>query len=337
MTRDETRPPTISIVMPVYNLGRFVEATARSVLAQTLTDLELIVVDDGSTDDSRERLRCIDDPRLLVLAQPNAGVSAARNAGIARARGRYVGFIDGDDLWLPEKVERHVRLLDGRPEIDLTFSRSRLIDGHDRDMGRPSRLPPPQVAFEDLFTENVVGNGSAVIVRRSALDRAGGFDPELATLADQEEWLRIALLRPGNVAYVPDELVLYRVYSGQMTGNRAQLVREWHLVRDKMRARAPERVARVERLAKASLLRHLGYIAYEAGLHGLAARHLAAAVARAPLHVATDRRALVLAAALATRGILPATLHQRLDAWARTRRQAPSGDGAPITPAAMAR
>jgi len=320
MSRDERAAPAVSIVMPVYNQERFVEATARSVLRQTFTDLELIVVDDGSRDGSYARLMQIDDPRLLVLRQPNAGVSEARNSGIARARGRYVGFIDGDDLWLPEKVERHVRLLDARPEVDLTFSRSRLVDEHDRDMGRPGKLPPANVRFEDLFIENLTHNGSAVIVRRSALDAAGGFDPELATLADQEQWLRVALLRPGNVAFIADELTLYRVHSGQMTGNREQLVREWRMVRDKCHARAPRRVASVERLSEASLLRHLAYISYEAGDHALAARQLAAALRCAPLHVATDRRAMVLAAALAARGALPAALHHRLDRWARARR-----------------
>ena len=123
MSRQERPAPAVSIVMPVYNQERFVEATARSVLGQTFTDLELIAVDDGSRDGSYARLAAIDDPRLTAITQRNGGVSAARNAGIARARGRYVGFIDGDDLWLPEKVERHVRLLDAGPEIDLTFSR----------------------------------------------------------------------------------------------------------------------------------------------------------------------------------------------------------------------
>ncbi|MFN8602976.1 MAG: glycosyltransferase [Candidatus Binatia bacterium] len=336
MSRQERPAPAVSIVMPVYNQERFVEATARSVLGQTFTDLELIAVDDGSRDGSYARLAAIDDPRLTAITQRNGGVSAARNAGIARARGRYVGFIDGDDLWLPEKVERHVRLLDAGPEIDLTFSRSRLVDENDRDMGRPGKLPPADVRFEDLFIENLTHNGSSVIVRRSAIDAAGGFDPELATLADQEQWLRIALLRPHNVAFIPDELTLYRVHSGQMTGNREQLVREWRMVRDRSYARAPERVARVERLAEASLLRHLGYISYEAGDHALAARQLAAALRCAPLHVVTDRRAIVLAAALAARGALPAALHRRLDRWARARRKAADAQAAATAPASTA-
>ena len=165
----------VTVVLPAYNVGPYVAEAVQSVLEQTYEMLELIVVDDGSTDDTVEQLQAIHDDRLRVIRQSNAGSSAARNTGIVAGRGEWIAFIDGDDVWLPQKLERHVAYLRARPDADLTFAWSRVVDERGRDTGRTSVHAAGVVSFERLFAQNVIGNGSAVVLRRSALDAGGAF------------------------------------------------------------------------------------------------------------------------------------------------------------------
>src|ERR1700691_3917251 len=117
-----------SVVMPAYNVAPFIRESVESVLCQTFSNFELIVVDDGSTDGTSDQLSSLIDPRLHIVRQANSGSSSARNNGIRFASGQYIGFLDADDLWMPNKLEAHIRFLDEHPEIDLTFSRSQIID-----------------------------------------------------------------------------------------------------------------------------------------------------------------------------------------------------------------
>ena len=138
-----------------------------------------------------------------MLRQKQSGCAAARNAGVAASTAQYVAFLDGDDLWAPEKLERQAAVLDARPEIDLTFSWSRIIDGSGAGTGHMHRAAAGATGFGDVLTRNVVGNGSSVVMRRSALERAGPFDESLRAASDFDMWLRIAALRPANCWCVP--------------------------------------------------------------------------------------------------------------------------------------
>ncbi|MBA3522361.1 MAG: glycosyltransferase [Gemmatimonadales bacterium] len=315
----------MTVVMAVYNVGPFVAEAIHSVLSQTYEALELIVVDDGSTDDTGEQVVGICDPRLRLLRQGNAGPSAARNSGIARGTGELIGFIDGDDVWLPEKLARHVEYLRAHPEADLTFAWSRIVDEDGRDTGRTSARVSGVVPFERLFALNVVGNGSAVVLRRDVLDRAGTFDEQLRAEEDHDVWLRVSLLRPDNVHCVPEVLSLYRMRAGQMSKDWRRMETAWHRLLEKMRALAPQRVAEVETEARGRMYRYLAYIAYEAHEYAQTATHLRTAMVASPLLMLRDRGTWLVGAGVLARAVLPRWVHLKLDSCARRLR---SGEGA---------
>jgi glycosyltransferase involved in cell wall biosynthesis len=314
--------PIVTVVMPAWNVAPFVEQAIGSVLAQTLGDLELIVVDDGSTDETAARVSAAADPRGGRGRQANAGSAAARNAGIRLGRAPLIAFLDGDDLWHPTKLERHAEWLAAHPETDLTFSWSRIIDEAGRDTGRTGRREAGVVPVERLLVENVVGNGSAVVLRREALDRAGHFDPALPAAVDRDVWVRVGLLRRGNIVALPSFLTLYRMRSGQITRDWRRMERAAALFAAKMARLAPGEAAAAAPMARAELYRYLAYIAYESGEFGAARAHLRTALSAAPRHVVADRRSWLLAGALAARATLPAGVHGRLDAAARRWRRA---------------
>jgi glycosyltransferase involved in cell wall biosynthesis len=208
--------PTVSIVIPTFNQAEFLEHALRSVLAQTYSDWQAIVVDNFSADSTVSTVLGIGDPRVRLEQYANQGIIAAsRNLGVARATGVYVAFLDSDDLWDPEKLAVCVGQLDRG--YDLVWHGYRYI-AH----GRPKRVIPP-IARDDLFDHllydgNSVGM-STVVVRRNLLVEAGGFceDPDLVTAEDYELWLR--LTRPGIRSYpIRSVLSEYRVHPGNHSG-----------------------------------------------------------------------------------------------------------------------
>lgn len=210
--------PQVSVIIPTYNSARYLPAAIDSALAQTLRDFELIVVDDGSTDETAAIL-CSYGDRLLALHQDNRERSAARNAGIRAASGEFIAFLDADDLWLPDKLDRQVAALRDHPEVVLVYCQAAYIDTE----GRPTRFRGKDKSGDnasdlviadrtrDLLLGNVVaGGGSTPVVRRRALDISGLFDESLIYPEDWGLWTRLARL--GPFAYIPQPLACYRVY-----------------------------------------------------------------------------------------------------------------------------
>ncbi|MBA3345742.1 MAG: glycosyltransferase [Gemmatimonadales bacterium] len=327
-------PGLVTVVMAAYNVGPFVTDAIRSVLSQTYVAFELLVIDDGSTDDTGDRVAGIRDPRLRLIQQANAGLSAARNTGIAHGTGELIAFIDGDDVWLPDKLARQVAYLRAHPEADLTFAWSRIVDEGGRDTGRTSARVSGVVSFERLFALNVVGNGSAVVLRRDVLDRAGTFDEQLRAEEDHDVWLRVSLLRPDNVHCVPEVLSLYRMRVGQMSKDWRRMETAWHRLLDKMRALAAQRVAPVETEARSRMYRYLAYIAYEGQEYAQAAAHLRTAVVASPTTILRDRGTWLVGAGVLARAVLPPRVHLKLDGFARRLRSL--GGAEPVRPAAPA-
>ena len=183
--------PRVSVVIPTYERRDYVRRAVASVLAQSIQDFELIVVDDGSTDGTGSTVDGLDD-RIRYEWQENGGVSSARNAGIRLARGNLVAFLDSDDQWLPDHLAVVIDVLSGHPEAVLCSTSPRFDAG--------GRQPSSRAEIVDLlpllFVENVVGAPSGVVVRRTALLEAGGFDERLAVMEGWELWLRLARLGP---------------------------------------------------------------------------------------------------------------------------------------------
>ncbi|MEW6544056.1 MAG: glycosyltransferase family A protein [Nitrospirota bacterium] len=184
-------PVSVSVVIPLYNAAEVVAETIHSVLAQTWTDREILVIDDGSTDGSADVVRTFGD-QVRYYRFENAGVAKSRNRGIALSRGKYIALLDHDDLWDPTKLEKQVKVLEARPEVGLVYTG---IVHLERD-GRPrSKFPTgPSSRFYQLFVKGFGPTPSAAMLRRSLIDLAGGFDERFgsAGLDDHEFWPRIA-------------------------------------------------------------------------------------------------------------------------------------------------
>ncbi len=307
------RSPAASILVAAYNSSRFLKATLASALRQTFTDFELIVVDDGSTDDTPEQLRRYTDSRIRVLRQDNQGQPAALNAALRIASGVYVGFLDHDDLWLETKLARHIAYLEGHPEADLTFSWSRLIDEEGRELGLHSRFWRGPIAFGPLLEDFVIGSTSSVVMRREALNRVGGFDPSLHRCFDLDAFLRVALLRPDNIHAIEEVLTLYRRHAGQLSRDWRAMERSWDATLQKLRTVAPREIAAVERRAASNMCRYLAYLAYEDRRFGQACGLLWRGFRASPAGFLAEPRNWKLAAACLAGTVLPASALRALE------------------------
>jgi glycosyltransferase involved in cell wall biosynthesis len=206
--------PTFSAVIAAYNAGSTVQSAMRSVIAQTDPNWEMIVVDDGSTDDTCERVRELEDgERIRCLTQSNQGPGAARNLGIAQASGKYVSFLDSDDLWMPTYLEQMGAGLESHPQAGLAYTDAWSLDDGSRQIHRATAMstskPPedPLTDHEQLLLRLVADNFilTSATVRRDVLGEVGSFDPSLAAAEDYELWLRI--VRAGHDVVRPPGLL----------------------------------------------------------------------------------------------------------------------------------
>lgn len=212
--------PTVSVVVPCYNYGAYLSTCLESVRAQTHPVFDIVVIDDGSTDDTSDVIRpFLSDPRIRYHKQANSGQAAAKNAGVRHSRGDIVAFLDADDLWEPEKLERQIPLFDN-PSVGVTFTGQRSIDAEGRPVPTPERRG--YSAFRRghvtrwLGFENIVPFSSSA-VRRGLLEKCGGFDESLGMGIDWDLWLRLSLLTDFD--FVADPLFVYRVHGSQMSRN----------------------------------------------------------------------------------------------------------------------
>jgi glycosyltransferase involved in cell wall biosynthesis len=203
------RDPLVSAVVPAYNAARTLRAAVESILRQTVRDIEVIVVDDGSEDDTAHVARATGDARVRLVTQANGGASAARNAGIRRARGRYVAFLDADDLWLPDKLARQLALLGRRPDVHAVYCGATYVDDEMRVLSvRPCR-PWKDAVLDVLHFENLAAFPSTLLAERERLEQRG-FDTSLVM---HEDWdMAIHAARDWNLQPVESPLTLYRVH-----------------------------------------------------------------------------------------------------------------------------
>ena len=204
--------PLVSVVIPAYNAERTITAAIGSVLEQTVDDLEVIVVDDGSTDRTVEVAAASGDRRVQVVRQANAGPSVARNTGLARAGGKYVALLDADDLWLPRKVERQLEVLERQPGVGAVQTGALFVDDDLRELSVRRCRSGGDALLETLLFENLPAFPSTVMFDRSKLAEIGGFDTSLVIL---EDWnLAIEAARRCNLQSIEEPLALYRVHPG---------------------------------------------------------------------------------------------------------------------------
>jgi glycosyltransferase involved in cell wall biosynthesis len=218
--------PAVSIVIATHNYGHYVAGALESALAQTFRDFEVLVIDDGSTDDTTEVVRpWLRDPRVQYVRTAHRGQPATKNTGIRLARAPLVAFLDADDLWLPAKLEKQISLLEADAALGVVYSRRLLIDALGREL---EFLQPPLYrgnVLAAMFRENFVCF-SSVVVRSDVFTEAGWFDEQLALAIDYDLWLRVAARFP--FAFVDEPLVKYRTGHAnlsQRTEERLETVR----------------------------------------------------------------------------------------------------------------
>jgi len=207
---------TISSVIPAFNSGHTLRRAIESVLKQTRPADEIIVVDDGSSDDTAEQAAKFSD-QIRLIRQPNAGASVARNTGIAAATGDWIAFLDADDEWLPDKLKQQVEHLHRNPELVWTMSNyytCRCDHNHEQavyDQGRSTALLNGKDYFDnyfDSYRNGVCGNTNTMLIQKQTLLEAGLFRPGLLRMNDEDMWFRIAYRHP-RVGYIPRPLAVY--------------------------------------------------------------------------------------------------------------------------------
>jgi glycosyltransferase involved in cell wall biosynthesis len=220
--------PVVSVIIPTFNNARFLSESIPSVLQQSFSDFELLVIDDGSTDDTRNVISQFEgDPRFHSVCHENRGGAAARNTGILRSYAPFVAFLDADDVWLPDKLQKQVAFLQENPEISAVHTAMDVvrIDSEHRELSRHTQRRPAlreRTLYEELLYQMVItGSASSVMVRRTTLDEVGLFD-ESVRISDRDMWQRLSLRH--SFGYIDEPLVCIRKHSTNMSSKRSMMV-----------------------------------------------------------------------------------------------------------------
>lgn len=237
--------PTVSVLITTYNYARFIPAAIESVMSQTLKPDEIIVVDDGSTDNTSEVVVPYADKGVRYIYKENGGGSSSRNAAIEASTGELLAFLDADDRWVPHKLERQVEHMVRHPEVGLVSASEWQVDAHGEHPYLVQREPiDGGMVFKRMLVENFIGNTSLCMVRRSVFDKVGLFDEKVPLGHDWDMWLRIS--REYPIAVLAEPLIYYTRHDGSLSagkiGERYRSNRRFH------RRYIRELPSRIERL-----------------------------------------------------------------------------------------
>ncbi|MCL1471490.1 glycosyltransferase [Argonema antarcticum] len=209
--------PLISVIIPVYNSKKTIRETIDSVLQQTFSDFELIVINDGSTDLTLDIISSINDPRLKLFSYSNAGAAVSRNRGFSQSSGEFIAFLDADDLWTPDKLEAQLKALQENPQAAVAYSWLNVINESSEFVRGGNYRTENGDVFAKLFLIPFVESGSNPLIRRQSFVDVGGFDESLTASQDYDLYLRLAARY--NFVAVPSPQILYRLSSNSMSAN----------------------------------------------------------------------------------------------------------------------
>lgn len=233
--------PKVSVVVAAYNLMAYLPETIANVLQQTFTDFEVVVVNDGSTDNTAQWVAQVEDPRVRLISQSNMGLSGACNTGIINTTGEYITFLDADDLWETSKLAQQVEILDNHPEASIVYTWVTYMNEAGKSTGRIVKPTAEGYIWQQIIEVNQIECGSVVMLRRSCFDRVGLFDTNLKSYAqDWDMWLRLALYYQFKL--IPQPLVYYRQRSSSGSRNLAGMERSFNLVLTKAHDTAPPKL-----------------------------------------------------------------------------------------------
>jgi glycosyltransferase involved in cell wall biosynthesis len=242
MTEVLIMDPLVSVIIPTYNRAELIAPAVQSVVDQTYTKIEIIVVDDGSTDNTREVLRKYHQ-EVDYIYQERSERSRARNEGFRYSRGDYIAFLDSDDLWLPMKIEKQVQVLNEKSDVGLVYTDVELIDINGNPYGGQICWDTPvrKVLYEDLMTHNVImGSTSSVMVRRQCIDRVGLFDESMNACEDLDLYRRIA--RYYNFHKIDLPLVKVRIHDNNTQRELTTMAKGWETIIRKISQDTPPEI-----------------------------------------------------------------------------------------------
>ncbi len=212
--------PSVSVVIPTFNRSSYLKEALESVFAQTYTDYEIIVVDDGSTDNTPEVINSYLGSIRYIRWEKNKGPSAARNYGAKESRGTFIAFLDSDDLWEPQALEKAIPVFESNSEIGLVAFTMRFLNAND-SLEAPMQSIDERMPYYLFSTESLLhkdwGKVGMPVIRRECIERVGGFDETLLIGEDIELWLRISLYYKAALLHEP--LYVYRMHERKLTGN----------------------------------------------------------------------------------------------------------------------
>ncbi|MEA5592809.1 glycosyltransferase family A protein [Rivularia sp. UHCC 0363] len=263
-----TKIPTVSVIVPAYNVAKYIKETLVSLEQQTFSDFEALIVDDGSVDNTAAIVRqiCQRDSRFKLLQKANGGLSSARNYGIRHAQGEYIALLDGDDIYHKDKLATHIARLYRDSDIGVVYSASRTI----RDDGKPTFItlsgkPIHSNNVLALLCKNFVGHGSNAVFRRCLIDEVGDFNESLRSWEDVDLWLRIAATQKWRFYREKRILSYYRVRPSGLSFNIVQMRNSGELVIEDATLRSPQLVKPMLPTVYAYMYRYLARLSLQSG------------------------------------------------------------------------
>ncbi len=326
----KTHRPIFSVIIPIYQVESYLTACLESVLAQTETDFEVIMINDGSQDNSDNIAATYTrvDSRFHLIHQKNRGLSGARNTGIRHAHGHYIALLDSDDVWHTTKLERHKQFHRRHPKISVSYSPSRLIDQHGQSLHLKQNPKLNNITARDILCRNPIGNGSSAVLHHRVFDdiafqRTSNndiefFDESLQQSEDIECWVRIITTTNHQFSGLTPALTNYRINTLGLSANHHQQFQHWQHAIDKIQHYAPNLISRYYTQAKAYQYRYLCRWSIQQG-HKASARHYAQHMLKTdwiilkqePIRTTTTLMATVLIS------LLPLRFFQSLFQWVR--------------------
>lgn len=249
----------ISVIVPVYNGEKTIQETINSVLNQSVTDFELIIINSESTDSTLDIISQFKNPRIKIFSYSKANVAVNRNRGLKHATGEFISFIDADDLWTKDKLANHHKALQENPKAAVAYSWTDAIDENSQFLRACSRAQWEGNVYAKLLLDDFIGNGSNVTIRTEILREFGGFDESLTNAQDTDMWLRLAA--KYDFVVVPKAQILYRILPYSMSSDLVGLEKSNLLVIEKAFAR--KQASSFQHLKQYSLANLYKYLTYK--------------------------------------------------------------------------
>lgn len=313
--------PVFSVVMPMYNVEKYVKEAIYSVLNQSYDNFELLLVDDGCTDKTIEKVKSFEDVRIKLITQRNRGLAGARNTGIHHAKGQYIALLDSDDIWHRDKLLEHLKHFNENPDVSVSYSSSEFVDESSLPLGIGQYPKLTDISPKDIFCRNPIGNGSAPVFKRQVFDKVGRnqilegevrrtfFDERLRQSEDIELWLRIALSTSFKFAGIEKALTYYRVNSSGLSANLEAQLESWKRVVKHNYSLNPDFFNRWYSLALAYQLRYLARRAVQSHNGSAAIRYINGAMNSSVQIIFEEPKRTLMTYGCALLSFLPSSLY----------------------------